>query len=300
MKWVFVCSGGQDRSPTAAYLAEALARQRGINLATECFGVREVLAPQMRAVLQGAQRVFVMESYMTSVVQSHAEPGVEISVLGIPDSYVAYSKALEGALLPKITGLIDTVSQSLLVNFRDPVATEEFIARFFTHDPKRLSHIQVIARNVRESALRLMKSGVAPNLDPDLAYCAALLHDVGYLDEIRLTGFHPRDGAEFLRRSGFSDLADLIEGHSCSPEEARLLNQPTPVLSDHPIAQLISYWDMRVKQGGEVVTYAARLDDILARYGAESLVGRANLDARPRLERLFAQVEELLADGESR
>ena len=39
---------------------------------------------------------------------------------------------------------------------------------------------------------------------------------------------------------------------------------------------------MQVKQGGVVVTYQERLADILARYGANSHIGRANLAAEPR------------------
>jgi hypothetical protein len=31
---------------------------------------------------------------------------------------------------------------------------------------------------------------------------AAWLHDIGYAPELAVTGFHPLDGARFLRRAG--------------------------------------------------------------------------------------------------
>ena len=57
-------------------------------------------------------------------------------------------------------------------------------------------------------------------IEEDLAYSAALLHDVGYIEEAAKTGFHPIDGYNFLVDSGYQDIADLIVGHSQSLEQA--------------------------------------------------------------------------------
>ena len=92
----------------------------------------------------------------------------------------------------------------------------------------------------------------------------------------------------------FQPLARRIVGHSSSPEQARLLDLPLPDYDEDLAAQLVTYWDMQVKQGGEVVGYEARYRDILRRYGEASVVGRANRLARPRIRRILAAVERLL------
>ena len=180
------------------------------------------------------------------------------------------------------------------INFRDPAAVEQFIRASFCQNRRRLQHIEVIAAQVRRCAEQLRSNLPGCSIDPDMAYCAALLHDVGYVPDLRVSGFHPKDGADFLRSRGFGDLAELIEGHGCSPEEAALLGHPAVTPAPHLIAKLITYWDMRVKQGGAIVTYSERLQDILFRYGESSVVGRANLAAQSRLEAIAREVEGLL------
>ena len=51
---------------------------------------------------------------------------------------------------------------------------------------------------------------------------AAWLHDIGYAPSLRVTGFHPVDGALFARREGFDELVvSLVAFHSGGPAEAR-------------------------------------------------------------------------------
>ncbi|MFD6223383.1 HD domain-containing protein [Nocardia asteroides] len=38
--------------------------------------------------------------------------------------------------------------------------------------------------------------------DPEMLVAAAWLHDIGYGADLATTGFHPVDGAEFLRAQG--------------------------------------------------------------------------------------------------
>ncbi len=61
---------------------------------------------------------------------------------------------------------------------------------------------------------------VAPHLRADLVV-AATLHDVGYGHLV--TGFHPLDGANFLRGLGFSPVVcHLVAHHSASTCEAEV------------------------------------------------------------------------------
>lgn len=180
------------------------------------------------------------------------------------------------------------------VNFLDPSASEAFIQRAFAANEKRLQHILIVSDRVRQSARDINELHLHIYLSERLAYCAALVHDIGYLEDLRITGFHPWDGYHYLKNRGFPELASLIVGHSCSPEEAQLLKLPAIDPSSHLAAKLLTYWDMQVKQGGEVVSYDERLADIIARYGEKSIVGRANLLAEPRIRKIISEINDLL------
>ncbi len=180
------------------------------------------------------------------------------------------------------------------INFLNPVEVEKFVLVELVSQQDRLDHILVIAKKVKETCLQIIKLHKNIVIDSKLAICAALLHDIGYADNINITGFHPIDGSNFLTKLGYSTLAELIIGHSCSPEEAELkgLQKITP--SNALEAKLISYWDMRVMQGGRIVTYDQRLNDIIKRYGKDSIIGKANLQAKERLIKEFNEIELLL------
>ena len=104
-----------------------------------------------------------------------------------------------------------------------------------------------------------------------------------------------------MRRSGVratsasrSSSGLPASGHSTAPEEAELRGLADLERSDDLIARLITYWDMQVKTGGEIASFAERAGDILARYGEYSIEGRALLVASPRLEVLIGEIDQLL------
>jgi HD superfamily phosphodiesterase len=82
--------------------------------------------------------------------------------------------------------------------------------------PGRWRHVQGVGARGAEIAVRL-------GLADDVLACAAWLHDIGYGPDLADTGFHPLDGARFLRRIGAGDcLARLVAHHSCAVYEARV------------------------------------------------------------------------------
>lgn len=180
------------------------------------------------------------------------------------------------------------------MDLSNPEIAESFVHEQLGDQSRRLAHILKITEKVRESVKIIETNHPELSIRSDLAICAALLHDIGYSKDLAITGFHPIDGFNFLNEQGHHELASLILGHSCSPEEAQLNGLDKIVPSDTLEAKLVTYWDMRVKQGGELVTYEERLNDIIARYGEDSLVGRANLNAKQRLTEEFVEVERLL------
>ena len=180
------------------------------------------------------------------------------------------------------------------VDFEDPVETEVFIRLAFRDSPSRSAHIIAVADNVHSSAEIIATNCPDQAIDVPLAHCAALLHDVGYLKPLVRTGFHPLDGYNFLLERGFDNIANLILGHSSAPEQAQLLGLDGVVASDHLIADLITYWDLRTLQGGQIVSYQERFQDIISRYGPEHVVSRSHILAKPRIERIVARVEPLI------
>ncbi len=139
--------------------------------------------------------------------------------------------------------MLDKRNMNTPLDFNDPAQIELFVEESLSDSPKRVLHVMEIARRVRQSGKLLGFS----EADLDLSECAALLHDIGYWQPIATTGFHPVDGANFLKGQGQEILADLIIGHSCSPEEGRLMGFDDLQQSESLIGKLITYWDV---QGG--------------------------------------------------
>lgn len=81
--------------------------------------------------------------------------------------------------------------------------------------PRRWAHIQGVA--TRATGLRS-----ALGRGTDLLVAAAMLHDVGYAPRLAVTGFHPLDGARFLRDEHDADerLTRLVANHSFALLEA--------------------------------------------------------------------------------
>ena len=140
--------------------------------------------------------------------------------------------------------------------------------------PRRWRHVQGVghqAEHVAE-ALRL----------PDGALVAAAwLHDIGYAPRLASTGFHPLDGARFLRHKGAGDrLASLVAHHSCAVHEARVRGLEEVLLAefereDSPTYDALVLCDLTTGPDGEQLTSQARMDEIEQRYGPAHEVTRA-------------------------
>lgn len=133
--------------------------------------------------------------------------------------------------------------------------------------PRRWRHVRSVARRAAWSAAKL-------SLADDLV-AAAWLHDIGYAPGLVDTGFHPLDGARYLRRSGVAEsVVRLVAHHSCARIEADVRGlgdvlkaefQPgDPVLSD-----VLLFCDMTTGPGGDYVRPADRLVEIRGRYGPD-------------------------------
>lgn len=162
--------------------------------------------------------------------------------------------------------------------------------------PRRWAH----SRGVAQRAL-----GVAGVLgdDTELLTSAAVLHDVGYAPRLAVTGFHPLDGARFLRDIHAVDerLVRLVANHSLALLEAEerglrdTLETEFPLLDDQRLVDALVYCDMTTTPDGEITSVEARLAEITARYGSDSLVGRFIRRASPEILASVERVETALA-----
>ncbi|MGI5135905.1 MULTISPECIES: HD domain-containing protein [unclassified Streptomyces] len=150
--------------------------------------------------------------------------------------------------------------------------------------PRRWAHTQGVAACARMLAPLVGNS--APVLE-----AAAVLHDIGYAPPLVSTGFHPLDGARYLRsvhaaeervvRSVANDSYALLEA-----EERGLRDELTdefPLLGDPLLVDALVYCDMTTTPDGRRTTSHERLHEILGRYGEDSVVGRFIRRAAPHI-----------------
>ena len=95
----------------------------------------------------------------------------------------------------------------------------------------------------------------------------------------RTRGFHPLDGARWLRAQGQERLACLVAHHSGArfEAEARGLVDALDAFPEERsvVADLLTYCDLTTDSEGRPVTLSARLAGIDSRYACDSDVSRS-------------------------
>jgi hypothetical protein len=124
-----------------------------------------------------------------------------------------------------------------------------------------------------------MLAPTAPEDERSTLIAAAYVHDIGYAPELEDTGFHPVDGARWLRDSGHERLARLVAHHSGARFEAeeRGLVEALDAFPEERsmVADLLTYCDLTTGPEGQLVTLSDRLAGIDTRYARDSHVSRS-------------------------
>ncbi|WP_413100128.1 HD domain-containing protein [Streptomyces sp. Inha503] len=178
---------------------------------------------------------------------------------------------------------------SLLVDWARKTAEEELAPTL----PRRWAHSLGVATRAAELAPLLGDSA-------ELLRATAVLHDIGYSPGLVKTGFHPLDGARFLRDVHRADerLVRLVANHSFALFEAEerglrdVLEEEFPLLEDPLLVDALVWCDMTTTPDGEQTTAKQRVTEIVGRYGADSVVGQFIRRASPEI---FAAVERVEA-----
>ena len=115
------------------------------------------------------------------------------------------------------------------------------------------------------------------------------------------TGFHPLDGARFLRSVDVDErVVSLVAYHSCARIEAEVRGLGAQLAAefspgDPALADALLYCDMTTGPDGDYVRPADRLVEIRGRYGPGHEVTRFVELAAPEILATAGRVEELLA-----
>jgi len=129
---------------------------------------------------------------------------------------------------------------------------------------------------------------------------AAWLHDIGHSPAVSSSGFHPLDGARWLREQGFSlDTCSLVAWHTGAIHEARERGLEdelrTEFATPAPSAlDALTWADLTSSPSGDVVSPEVRLDEILDRYKPGSAVRLAIAAGLGDLLESTERIEQLL------
>jgi len=140
--------------------------------------------------------------------------------------------------------------------------------------------------------------------DRDALITSAWLHDIGYAGDLAKTGFHPLDGARFLRSHGFdARVTALVAHHSCALIEAdeRGMYDALEAEFDHEqsvTADALWYCDMTTGPDGQDFEVADRLEEVQSRYGPDHLVTRFIDRARSEIVAAVRRTEKRLATAD--
>lgn len=161
-------------------------------------------------------------------------------------------------------------------------------------------------RHVAKVAEAAERTGAALSLDTDVLVAAAWLHDIGYSPRLSNTGFHPLDGARYLRDHGWdNEVVQLVAHHSGALIEAEERGLRDDLLAEFPfraslIMDALWYCDMTTGPQGEPLSVENRLREILERYGPDDVVTRFVRRAEPQLVAAVRRIEKELDARQSR
>ncbi len=163
--------------------------------------------------------------------------------------------------------------------------------------PPRWLHVQAVAERARS-----FRVAYAPE-EAQLLVASAFLHDIGYAPGVNQTGFHPLDGARYLRGHGFDErIVGLVAHHSCACLEATFHHLEGPLMREFPRDDTLPhdallYCDLTTGPTGERLSIDERLIDIRDRYGPTHLVTRFINRAEPEMRAAVHRAEALLSSA---
>ncbi len=154
--------------------------------------------------------------------------------------------------------------------------------------PRRLAHVEGVASRA-EHVADLVD-------DHTMLLAAAWLHDIGYSASLARTGFHPVDGATYLRDVGAPPrLCALVANHTCARVEARRRELTVDWPDEDSLLRDALWWaDITTTPTGEETTVRTRIAEVRERYGPDDIVSESVAEAEPELIAAAERIEAAL------
>jgi predicted hydrolase (HD superfamily) len=170
----------------------------------------------------------------------------------------------------------------------------DLVARILEDDPQRLRHCAGVAARAQTLAVTVPPSAVA------MLVASAWLHDIGYAPQLRDSGFHPLDGAVYLRREGWpAPVCDLVAHHSGSRFVAHIRGFDDRLREyefvEDALSDALTVADNTTAPDGRVMMLDERLRDKLKRHGPETPNARANPERDDYIRAAARRVADRLA-----
>jgi hypothetical protein len=138
--------------------------------------------------------------------------------------------------------------------------------------------------------------------DAELLAMSAYLHDIGYAPDLIDVGFHPIDGARYLRDVHGADelLCRLVAHHTCAEIEAGDRGLLSILRGEFPkqrpdLVEALTYCDMTTSPDGVPVEAVDRLAEIRQRYGPDDVVTAVLAKAAPCMMAAVHAVQDRMA-----
>ena len=158
--------------------------------------------------------------------------------------------------------------------------------------PARWSHVEgVVARARRLCELANVRS--------DALVSAAWLHDLGYAASLAETGFHPLDGARYLKEHGWThNVCCLVANHTDATLQASRLGLADVLQAEFPNRASVErdiLWvaDATTGSAGQLVTLEERIQELRHRYGPDGFVTTCMIASRPVLSATIDRVHDM-------
>jgi putative nucleotidyltransferase with HDIG domain len=166
---------------------------------------------------------------------------------------------------------------------------ERLAGSMLATEPERQRHSACVAARAEFLAV-----AVEPVAVPVLL-AAAWLHDVGYAAAARVTGFHPLDGARWLRAEGWDEVVCGLVAHHCGSRFVAAARGLTDELAafpyvEDPVADALTVADQTIGPDGAPMTIDDRMRDMLARHGPGSANAQAHRAREPYLRAAATRV----------
>jgi putative nucleotidyltransferase with HDIG domain len=174
------------------------------------------------------------------------------------------------------------------------VAGARELARTVIGDlPDRWRHTAAVAARAEELAASV------DDRDVQVLVMAAWLHDIGYGELARVTGFHPLDGARLLDALRWPARVNALVAHHSGARFVAAVRGFGAALGDYPdegstVSDALAYADQTVGACGQRLSLEDRMADMLRRHGPDSPNARAHHLRGPYLTAVGRRVDARL------